>query len=67
MRHFFYLLPTMTHPAPDGRFVAFEVYTHTMSDVQRDAVNKLGDVLFLSVPKLRQIAAGPGKGTTLIH
>ncbi len=44
-----------------------DIYTHIVTDGQRDAVNKLGDVLFPSVPTLHKNAAKPEEAKPLIQ
>jgi integrase len=42
-----------------------DVYTHPVSASERDAVSRLGEVLFPTVPNLHHNAAGTGTGSTL--
>ena len=42
-----------------------DVYTHPVSASERDAVSRLGEVLFPTVPNLHQNAAGTETGSTL--
>jgi len=42
-----------------------DVYTHSVSSSERDAVSRLGEVLFPTVPNLHHNAAGEEAGSTL--
>jgi len=42
-----------------------DVYTHPVSTSERDAVSKLGEVLFPTIPNLHHNAAGTETGSTL--
>ncbi|MFZ0820652.1 MAG: tyrosine-type recombinase/integrase [Candidatus Acidiferrales bacterium] len=44
-----------------------DVYTHPVSESERDAVSRLGDVLFPTVPNLHQYAAGREIGSGVTH
>jgi hypothetical protein len=41
-----------------------DVYTHSVSASERDAVSRLGEVLFPTVPTLHHNAAGKEMGST---
>lgn len=45
----------------------YEVYTHTMTDGQRNAITKLADDLFPTVPKSESDSSRLGEATTLIQ